>query len=103
MLLVDQDIENQRLVPPRAWIECACELLTTVGRELSFIPQGKLILRAATSKLQYWRERRRSGCDDDASSSFVYPPRIQFLIQDVTDISKKGWLSDTFVEKGVAE
>lgn len=104
MLLVDlEDSDAAQFWPPRAWIECACELLVTVGRELSFIPEGKVILKTATSRLHFWRELRRSGSDDDASSSFVYPPRIQFLIQDVTDMSKNNWTDVSFTEKGVAE
>jgi len=83
---------------PKAWIECLCELLHTVGRDLSRWTQGKAIVKGAMERLEHWKELRSGG----PGAPCALPPRIQFLIQDVSEASRSGWPARSD-DKGVPE
>jgi len=103
LLLINQDTSHKREWPPKAWIECACELLYTVGRELSRSPQGKMILKAATESLSRWKDFRQKDVSGENVPACVFPPRIQFMVQDIIEASLRGWPSHPHDEKGVPE
>jgi hypothetical protein len=96
--------------PPKAWIECACELLYTVGKELTATVPGKATLKNMIRTLGDWKDLR---ADADAptlysevakgkGANFVYPLRTRFMIQDTVEAHMKGWPAAT-TEKGVPE
>jgi len=104
LLLIGEGAGAPLARPPRAWIECACELMLTVGKELSRQEQGRAILRAATEALCRWKELRRPGPEGGgAPPAFAYPPRIRFLIQDTAEAGWRGWPSKQMDVKGVPE
>jgi hypothetical protein len=72
--------------PPKSWIECACELLRTVGKKCMSSTLDKDKIRDVTRRLSLWSDRRAvaSGCP-------IYPARIRFMIQDVVEANEKGW------------
>jgi len=82
--------------PPKAWILCTVELLHTCGKELTDSALGKDILKSATERLGQWKDLRHN----DAQRAFVYPPRIQYKIQDLIEAKARGFPSNPFESEG---
>jgi len=95
LLVGDQDGRPERSCPPQAWIECACELLFTIGKDLSKSKVGKEIIQMAVHAMHHWKSLRRptSGhrIGGDSAAPHVFPARILFLMQEVIDASRKAW------------
>lgn len=93
--------------PPKAWIECACELLYTVGKDLCSSSAGTEIMKCLMRKLSRWKDLREDigtsmtfleVAREGKAADFVYPLRTRFMIQDTVDAHHKGW-PDTMTEK----
>lgn len=69
--------------PPKAWIECACELLVTVSKSLEGTVSGSRILAPAIAKLRRLMHLK-------IQDSHVFPSRIRFMIQDILDARQHG-------------
>jgi hypothetical protein len=104
----------QQWWPPKAWIECACELLYTVGKDLSRTEKGRAFLQDAIYHLTVWKEATstvsgftRGDAITGGSSggipepAFVYPFRIRILIEDMAEAHRRGW--PTLLRKGTAQ
>mmetsp|Transcript_74253 Transcript_74253/g.221568 ORF Transcript_74253/g.221568 Transcript_74253/m.221568 type:complete len:133 (-) Transcript_74253:506-904(-) len=88
LLLISRD-EQKMMCPPKAWIECACELLKTVGKDLRRTTQGKCLLRMTMDRLDWIKARAR-----------IYPPRIRFLIEELLEACSLNFPSSTVDSKG---
>jgi len=93
LLLMEQDSVDLAW-PPQAWIECCCELLDTVGQDLSRTSQGRGVLASATRSLCKWKDLLHCGSEGICHASgeqYVFPPRIRFLICDTLEASQRRW------------
>lgn len=80
--------------PPKAWIECSCELLTICGKDLMRNTPGKSILKTSAERLERWKDFRSYDVPGSGGDMVqVYPARIQFMIQDVVEAYGKGFPS----------
>lgn len=88
--------------PPKAWIECMCELILIVGKDLSRMSTGKAILKTACERLEHYKEFRSFEAPGAAKGerAYVYPIRIQYRIQDVLEANSMGWPSNPFDTRG---
>lgn len=77
-------------VPQEHIIECACELLTSIGYTLESMPIGARALEQVCGRLLELKGRR------DQDGKGLYSKRIQFAIQDLLDTRKAGWTKRTF-------
>jgi len=73
--------------PEERTVECACELLTTVGCTMESTPAGKKLSHRTLARLH---ELRSGGC---------FPKRIQFRIDDLLDLQRNGWQRKVFHER----
>jgi len=89
--------------PPQAWIECTCELLRTVGMELTKTCHGRAMHQMVMQRLLGWKDARRPHDVQQPGKCNVYPLRIQYLIQDVMEASLRGWPREPCEQKGVPE
>lgn len=103
MIPGDKERAARRPCPPKAWIECTCELVYAVGKDLSRSAEGRGILRTATTGLGELKELRRESSLEGGPSSLVLPPRLQFMIQDVIEAGRRGWQQAGAEDKGVPE
>merc|ERR1719171_253383 len=74
--------------PPEHSIECACEIVMTIGPVLDSTAHGTKALSQIESRLAALQHMRRG---DDASSPTAYSKRIFYTIQDVLDLRKANW------------
>lgn len=89
--------------PLPAWIECACEMLHTVGGHLLGTVPGKRLLKFALDKLSHWKDLRQvvSGGDPAGGRArTVYQSRIKFLILDTIEAHVRGWPTETEAKTG---
>uniref|UniRef100_A0A7S4RVD5 MIF4G domain-containing protein n=1 Tax=Alexandrium monilatum TaxID=311494 RepID=A0A7S4RVD5_9DINO len=82
-------------VPEEHVIECAVELLMSIGHTLESMPAGKQALIQVSGRLLDLKQRK--GPDGRG----VYCKRIQFAIQDLLDARAAGWVRKVF--SGVAK
>lgn len=102
LLLITEDEEDvDQPWPPKAWIECACELLATVGKDLRMSRMGQSVLKNVVDRLKVWKVVRYSDFEPCMGKEYVFPPRIQFLIQNAIEAhehvwpSSRHWISST--------
>lgn len=80
--------------PQPSWIECACEMLHTVGRHLLATAPGKRLLKFALDKLSHWKDLRQKAPGGDPAGGRakpIYQSRIKFLILDTIEAHVRGW------------
>mmetsp|Transcript_64328 Transcript_64328/g.141779 ORF Transcript_64328/g.141779 Transcript_64328/m.141779 type:complete len:810 (+) Transcript_64328:155-2584(+) len=90
--------------PPKEWVECACELLQTVGPGLRLTGAGRFKgaertpVSFAVGRLNRWKDVCCEKTEGKAggAQSFVYPPRIRFRMQDILEACASG----SWVERG---
>mmetsp|Transcript_18639 Transcript_18639/g.51100 ORF Transcript_18639/g.51100 Transcript_18639/m.51100 type:complete len:651 (-) Transcript_18639:292-2244(-) len=81
---------NETEVPQEHVIECACELLLSIGCTLEAMPAGAPALKGVCGRLKdlkNWKGKDGRG---------VYSKRIQFAIQDLLETRSAGWTKKTF-------
>jgi hypothetical protein len=77
-------------VPEEHVIECAVELLMSVGHTLEGMPAGKQAMGQVCGRLLDLKGRK------SRSGQSIYCKRIQFAIQDLLDARKAGWARKVF-------
>jgi len=82
-------------VPEEHVIECAVELLMSIGHTLESMSAGKIALGQVCGRFKDLKQR--VGLDKKP----VYGKRIQFAIQDLLEVRAKGWTRKVF--SGVAK
>mmetsp|Transcript_65035 Transcript_65035/g.209521 ORF Transcript_65035/g.209521 Transcript_65035/m.209521 type:complete len:833 (-) Transcript_65035:126-2624(-) len=87
--------DDAERLPEEHVIECAVELLMSIGYTLESLPVGKKALTQVCGRLLDLKQRK--GRDGRG----VYSKRIQFAIQDVLDTRNAGWSRKVF--SGVAK
>jgi hypothetical protein len=83
-----------QLRPPQVWIECACELLYPVGRDVCRTKSGKAFLEDTMRHLNAWKDT------SDPETEYFYPTRIRFKIEEIAEAHRRGWPTP-LDEKGV--
>jgi len=83
--------QSNALLPEDYEIECACELLVAVGFAFESLPSGKHVMTQACSRLLDLRGRKNK------EESYVYPKRLQFVMQNVLDVRNSGWEKKVFI------
>lgn len=81
-------------VPADHCVECAVELLLSIGHTLEALPVGKAAITSVCGRLMDLKKQ----VGKDGRS--VYSKRIQFAIQDLLDVRAAGWARKVF--SGVA-
>jgi len=82
-------------VPEEHVIECAVELLMSIGHTLESMPAGKQAIISVAGRLLDLKQRK--GRDGRG----IYSKRVQFAIQDLLDVRGAGWARKVF--SGVAK
>lgn len=77
-------------IPEEHIIECAVELLMSIGHTLESLPVGKAVLQQVCSRLKDLKSMKKVG------EKSVYCKRIQFAIQDLLDVRQAGWTRKVF-------
>lgn len=87
--------ETADRLPAGHCVECAVELLLSIGHTLEALPVGKTAIASVCGRLLDLKHR------NDADGRRVYCKRIQFAIQDLLDVRAAGWAKKVF--SGVAK
>lgn len=78
--------------PPEHALECACELLETVGRTLDESPEGKTFMTACLYRLTDLKQTMSK------EGKMVYSGWIRCKVQDLEDFRRDGWRRKVFRE-----
>lgn len=76
--------------PAEYEVECACEILKSVGATLQADPASEQIVSATFQRLAKLRKAKSAGGKD------VYCKRLQFAVQDLIDLRQAGWVKKVF-------
>eukprot|EP00408_Alexandrium_pacificum_P066785 CAMPEP_0171162692 /NCGR_PEP_ID=MMETSP0790-20130122/4724_1 /TAXON_ID=2925 /ORGANISM="Alexandrium catenella, Strain OF101" /LENGTH=666 /DNA_ID=CAMNT_0011627305 /DNA_START=167 /DNA_END=2166 /DNA_ORIENTATION=- len=76
--------------PTEYEIECACEILKSVGATLQADPASEQIVSVTFKRLAELRKAK------DAKGKDAYCRRLQFAVQDLIDLRKAGWVKKIF-------
>jgi len=82
-------VDRADVVPEEHVIECAVELLMSIGHTLESMPVGKTALSQVCGRLLDLKQQKRNG-------KGLYSKRIQFAIQDLLDTRNAGWARKVF-------
>jgi hypothetical protein len=82
---IDEDV-----APQENAIECACELLNSVGFTLEAMPAGQVALPAIFERLRALKVMKTP------EGKGSYTKRVQFMIQDIIDTREAGWTRKVF-------
>lgn len=93
--LIEPPRESEMRCPPKAWIECACELLCTVGKELASSPAGIQLLKPTIQRMRAYKDMREDVLAGEEAAC-VYPLRTQFMIQDTVEASQRGFRGNDY-------
>merc|ERR1712190_620051 len=74
--------------PEEYKVECACELLTTVGYTLEANGQGEALMTKFCARLV---DLKRASSPDSKKPGTAFSKRLQFIVQDLLDLRQKGW------------
>jgi hypothetical protein len=77
-------------IPEEHIIECAVELLMSIGHTLESLPVGKAVLQQVCGRLKDLKNMK------GPNEKSVYCKRIQFAIQDLLDVRHAGWTRRVF-------
>ncbi|CAK0795453.1 unnamed protein product, partial [Prorocentrum cordatum] len=80
----------QDVAPQEHALDCACELLNSVGFTLEAMPSGQCALPVVFGRLDELRAMKTR----DGKS--LYTKRIQFMIKDIIDTREAGWTRKVF-------
>jgi len=83
---------NQEHVPEEHAIECACELLMSVGYTLESNSNGAAIVQKVCERMRHLKERRM----DVGGKRGLYCKRVEFIIQDLLETRAAGWAKRSF-------
>mmetsp|Transcript_146827 Transcript_146827/g.366153 ORF Transcript_146827/g.366153 Transcript_146827/m.366153 type:complete len:756 (-) Transcript_146827:450-2717(-) len=82
-------VDRADVVPEEHVIECAVELIMSIGHTLESMPVGKSALSQVCGRLLDLKQQKRDG-------KGLYTKRIQFAIQDLLDTRNAGWTRKVF-------
>jgi hypothetical protein len=78
------------LAPQEHALECACELLNSIGFTMESMPFGQVALPVVFGRLRSLKAKKA------ADGKGVYSKRVQFMIQDLIDTREAGWTRKVF-------
>lgn len=79
-------------VPAEIAVECACELLLSVGHTLESTLPGAAVVQLVCERLDRLKEKK----EDSEGKRGVYSRRVQFTIQDLLETRAAGWSKRSF-------
>jgi hypothetical protein len=82
--------EFEDLAPQEHALECACELLNSIGFTMESMPFGQVALPVVFGRLRSLKAKKA------ADGKGVYSKRVQFMIQDLIDTREAGWTRKVF-------
>lgn len=90
--LVGGASEGSNVIPDEFMIECLCELLGVIGATLEALPDGESCVMEVFDRLHEMKEGRAL----KGRVESLYSNRIQFAIQDLVDMRRRGWTKKSF-------
>jgi len=83
-------VDRADMVPEEHIIECAVELIMSIGHTLESMPAGKQALQQVCGRLLDLKQQTKK------DGRGLYSKRIQFAIQDFLDTRSAGWTKKVF-------
>lgn len=91
--LIGSDVSEKHDLPSAHCVECACELLSTIGHTFEGLADGQQLMAQFLARLKYLQQ---SISEEEEQ---VFNKRIQYLIQDLVELQQNGWQGKIFHEK----
>jgi hypothetical protein len=91
--LIGSEVSEKHDLPSAHCVECACEMLSTIGHTFEGLSDGQQLMAQFLSRLKYLQQ---SVSEEEEQ---VFNKRIQYLIQDLVELQQNAWQGKIFHEK----